>query len=211
MNQPAAIWSLKRVVFDKEINLTQNVILTQASSALVATVNRIDQLYRFIIGGPLTNVAIDTGIAPILSDLCSQAGIAATILFNKGPKGRLESEVAYNLRLERKEYVEKFCTQQNFIPETLTNREVRNSLTHIDERLADILTKDSNVGWFIDTAINKRDEFVAPIGISIKFCRCYIISENKVLHLDQELDIAKLRHECIVILAIIFGMEIKQL
>ena len=209
MNQPAAIWSLTRIVFDNDINLTQNVILTQGSSALIATIDRIEQLYNFIKGSPLTNAAIDRGIAPILSDLCAQAGIAATILFHKGPKGRLESDVAYNLRKQRIQYIEKFCTEQSFFPQTLTNREVRNSLTHIDERLADILTKDSNVGWFIDTAINKRDEFVAPKDILIKFCRCYIISENKILHLDQELDIEKLRQECIVLLAIIFGIEIK--
>lgn len=209
MNQPAAIWSMTRIVFDKNINLTQNVILTQGSSALRATIGRIEQLYNFIKASPLTNAAIDSGIAPILSDLCAQAGIAATILFHKGPKGRLESEVAYNLRIERIQYIEKFCAKQSFIPQTLTNREVRNSLTHIDERLADILTKNSNVGWFIDSALNKRDEFIAPNNISIKFCRCYVISENKILHLDQELDIEILRHECLVLLAIIFGIEIK--
>lgn len=209
MNQPAAIWSMTRIVFDNDINLTQNVILTQGSSALIATIDRIEQLYNFIKSSPLTNAAIDRGIAPILSDLCAQAGIAATILFHKGPKGRLESEVAYNLRMQRIQYVEKFCSEQSFIPKTLTNREVRNSLTHIDERLADILTKDSNIGWFIDTAIKKRDEFVAPNDISIKFCRCYVISENKILHLDQELDLEKLRQECIVLLAIVFGIEIK--
>ncbi len=209
MNQPAAIWSMNRIVFDKDINLTQNVILTQGASALIATIDRIEQLHNFIKSSPLTNAAINRGIAPILSDICAQAGIAATILFHKGSKGRLESEFAYLLRVQRIQYVEKFCTEQNFSPKILTNRDVRNSLTHIDERLADILTKDSNIGWFIDTAINSQDEFVAPKDITIKFCRCYVISENKIMHLDQELDLEKLKQECISLLAIIFGIEIK--
>lgn len=209
MNKPAAIWSLSRIVFDDNIDLTQNVILSQGSSALIATVDRIDQLQNYIKKSPLENTAIDRGIAPILSDLCAQAGIASTILFHNWPKGRFESEFAYKNRIQRIKYVEKFCNEQNFIPETLINREVRNSLTHIDERLADILTKDPNIGWFIDTAINNRDEFIAPNGISsIKFCRCYVINENKIFHLDQELDLGKLRFECLVLLAIIFGIEI---
>jgi hypothetical protein len=29
MNEPASIWSLKTIIFDKEISPTQNVILTQ--------------------------------------------------------------------------------------------------------------------------------------------------------------------------------------
>lgn len=211
MNKPAAIWSLTRIVFDKNISATQNIILTQASSALLATIDRIDRLYSLMKEGPLVNTSIHSAeIATILSDLCSQAGIAATILFNKGHKGRQESEIAYTLRLERVEYVQSLCSQQRFQPKTLTNRKVRNSLTHLDERLADILTENPNVGWFIDSAISKRDEFTPESKeIEVKFCRCYIISENKILHLDQELDIQELRQECKVILAIVFGIDKK--
>ncbi len=209
MNQPAAIWSISRIVFDNDIDLTQNVILTQGSSALISTIERIDQLYNFVQFGQLQNASFNYKIAPILSDLCTQAGIASTILFHQGAKGRHESDIAFKLRLERIKYVDKYCNDNNFIPITLKNREVRNSLTHIDEKLSDFLTLNSNIGWFIDTAMNYRNEFVAPMGISVKYCRCFIISENKILHLDQELDVAKLRYECIVLLAIIFGIELK--
>ncbi len=206
MNEPAAIWSLQRVIFDKAIGNTQNIILTQGASALKATINRIDKLQELINNSPIKNTFIDPDIPPTLSDLCAQAGVAATILFNDNRQGRLETDIAYTLRKERIKYVKDLCDAQNFISLTLTNREVRNSLTHIDERLADILTSDPNIGWFIDIAIPNRNEFSAPNGITIKFCRSYIANENKILHLDQELDLKNLRQECVVILAIVFGI-----
>jgi hypothetical protein len=206
MNEPAAIWSLRKIVFDDEISLTQNVILTQGSSALQATINRIDSLAE--LGPREGNVMfVNSNIAPILQDLCSQAGIATSTLFNNGNKSRFESDLAYKLRVERIAYVKKLCDEQNFKPETLTDREIRNSLIHIDERLADILTNEKYVGWFIDHVASIRNSFEPIEGITIKYCRSYIHNENKILHLGNELDLTLLRQECLAILAIVFGID----
>ena len=206
MNEPAAIWSMNRIVFDEEISLTQNVILSQSSSALQATISRIDSLAKL---GPRTgnNVFLNYDVSPILQDLCSQAGIASSILFNEGNRSRFESPLAYKLRIERVEYVKKLCDEQNFKPSTLTDRELRNSLIHIDERLADILTAEKNVGWFIDNVTSIRNSFEPIEGIEIKHCRSYIHNENKILHLGNELDLTELREECLAVLAIVFGID----
>lgn len=207
MHQPAAIWSSALVVFDKEINLTQNVILVQGRSALRATIDRIDRLHEITHEGPIVNAGIHPDIAPTLSDLCYQAGLASTILFNDAKRGPRESPEAYKLRQERAEYVKHWCSEQNFQPTTLLDREVRNSLTHIDERLADILTREPYVGWFLDVAVRNRHEFSAPDGISVQYCRSYVTEEDCILHLTQELSLAHLRAECAAVLAIVFGVD----
>ena len=105
------------------------------------------------------------------------------------------------------QYVNTFCDAQSVAPLTLRDRSVRNALTHIDERLADILTAEGNVGWFIDVAISARDEWAAQEGITIGFCRSYIAGEDCILHLGQELNLSLLRHECVEVLAVVFGVE----
>lgn len=52
MAEPAAIYGLKQVVFDQEISLPQNVILTQGRSALIPTVQQIDKLHELIQEDP---------------------------------------------------------------------------------------------------------------------------------------------------------------
>jgi len=210
MNEPSAIYCpSRRVIFDREISNVQNLILVQGSSALSATLERISYLNQ--ICGPKegNKVFKDQRIPPILQDLCAQAGIASQILFNgNSHKSRYESETAYKLRMERIEYVKRFCDDQNFTPEILTDREVRNSLTHIDERLADILTEKEGIGWFIDYAASIRSSFTKPDGIKeIKYCRSYVHNENKILHLGHEFDLNGLVHECVAILAIVFGVD----
>jgi len=212
MNKPAAIYSLRKIVFDKDIDDVQNLILTQGSSALSATFQKIN--YLFNVCGPQegNKVFMDSSIAPTLQDLCAQAGIASQILFNGNPhKSRLESQQAFDLRIERFNYVKNLCDSQGFNPNILLDREVRNSLTHIDERLADILTKDHGVGWFIDYVASTRNSFPKPEGITeIKYCRSYVHNEGKILHLDNELDIKALAHECVAVLAIVFGIDVNK-
>jgi len=205
--QPEAIWSSSRIVFDKEVSTTQNVILAQGRSALSATVRRIDRLHELTREGPIKNAAFHPEIAPVLSDLCYQAGLASTILFNNSKQGYRESQIAFKLRQERYEYVERYCSSQGINPVTLRDREVRNSLTHIDERLADILTEAPRRGWFINAAVGSKTEFVAPEGITANYCRSYAIKEDVILHLGNELDVSRLRDECVAVLAVVFGVD----
>lgn len=207
MNEPEAIWSTWRIVFDNEISTTQNVILSQGRSALRATIDRIDKLHGLVEESPLQNVGIHPDIPPTVSNLCYQAGLASTILFEDGDQGHFESDRAYKLRQKRVKYVNEFCSSQGVEPSLLLDREVRNSLTHIDERLADILTEEGGVGWFIDAAVRRRDEFEAPKEVEVRFCRSYVIEEDRILHLGQELDLGELRRECVAVLAVVFGVD----
>lgn len=210
MNEPQAIWSMSLIVFDKEISLTQNVILSQGRSALISTVHRIDHLRKIIQDSPIKNAGINPDIAPTISEICYQAGLASTILFNNGRRGNMESIVAYKLRLERLKYVNYFCQEQKLEPITLNDRKLRNSLTHIDEHLADILTLEPNKGWFIDTAVGSKNEFLPPAGISVGYCRAYAIQEDVLIHLGNELKLADLRSDCCAVLKVVFGVDVDQ-
>lgn len=209
MKEPAAIWSSSLIVFDKQIGLTQNVILAQARSSLKATIDRVSKLHNIIERSVIKNVFFDDDIPPTLSDLCYQAGIAATILFKDGVQGSQESALAYKLRQERIQYVKNILRLNDFTPKVLIDKKVRNSLTHIDEKIPKLLSKESNVGWFVDAAMMNRDEFKPDKNIKVKFCRSYIHSENKILHLDLELDVGQLVNECLILLRIIYGIDHK--
>ena len=209
MYEPSAIWSASPVIFDRDISNTQNVILSQGSSALRTTVQKIDDLHSLVPPDAENAVFFDVRIPPILQDLCYHAGLASTILFNNNKKqGFKETGNAYILRLERVEYVNNFCEEQSITTTTLTNRDIRNSLTHIDEKLGYFLTLEENVGWFVDFAATHRNKFLVPEGLTAKYCRSYVSSEDRILHLDQELHLGQLRKECVTVLAVVFGVDL---
>lgn len=209
MPEPLAIYSIRGLILDRKLGNVQNLIMAQGRFALEATVHRIKTLFN--ICGPKNENKIfpDPNIPAILQDLCAQAGIASQILFNGNPhKSRFESQTAYSLRIERYEYVQKLCHQHEFVPIVLTNREVRNALTHIDERMADILTKEEGVGWFVDYAASIRDALIPPPNVKrIEFCRTYIHNESLILHLGNELDLDALMEECTTALRVIFTLN----
>ena len=205
MCEPKAIWGNAYAKINEEFSLTQNVIISQGKSSLISTLSRIDLLRSLTDLKPSENTAVHPEIPSTLSDLCYQAGLASTILFNDNPKGKMESEVAYNLRLERVQYISEICAKIDLSPVVLRDRDIRNSLTHIDEHIADILTSSQNAGWFIDVAVISKKEWVAPEGISINYIRSYIIEDDVIIHLGKELPVSVLREECVNLLQKVFS------
>jgi hypothetical protein len=204
MGEPSAIWSTSLIVFDKQISLTQNVIFSHGRVALLALVRHIDRLYELLGTFPnVTNAYIHPEIATTLSDVYFQQGTASTILFNDSPQAAKENAAAYKLRVGRVSYVKHLTA--NCPTAVLANRKVRNALVHVDEYLAKELRKE-NTGWAIDSAWPDRDAFVAPPGISVAYCRCYIGSEDKILHLGHEISISALRMEASAVLGAVFGV-----
>ena len=148
MSEPAAIWSSKLVIFDKSISLTQNVILSHGREALHAMIRRIDRLHAMLKDTPqIKNAYFNPDIPSTLTDLCTQQGIASNILFNDGSRSRYESERAFKLRKERVAYVSHWI--KGVPVKILSDRKLRNTLTHIDEHVADALTKPKT-GWMIN-------------------------------------------------------------
>ena len=148
----------------------------------------------------------DPDIALIASDICFQQGVASTVLFNDAERAASESAYLFRLRTERVDYVRRLCDGRAL--QILPDRKMRNSLIHIDEHLAKALRKP-NTGWFIDTAIGWRDQFVAERpGTEIAFCRTYISSEDSILHLGNQISLAKLRDESAFVLAAVFGQAV---
>jgi hypothetical protein len=202
--EPAALWSLRAVVFDKSISPTQNVILCHAWVALDAIINRIDHLRELVAAHPnFIDFHPHPEISSTLSDLAFQQGLASTILFNDAPRGQRESSAAYKLRLSRLAYVRQKCA--NIPISVLTNRQIRNSLVHIDEYLVREMAKPKT-GWLVDSAIARRDQFTAAQhGIDVAFCRTYISSEDVLIHFDNEISLIELRREANEVREAIYG------
>lgn len=121
-----------------------------------------------------------------------------------------ESKVAHQLRMDRIAYVQALCESQKIKIVLLRDRRIRNALTHIDERLADILTEKKNAKWFIDVTIDPSEwQTVKPFEDN--YCRCYDFINKKILHLGLELDILKLYYECLALLAAVFGFDGKKI
>jgi hypothetical protein len=203
MSEPAAIWSPQTIVFDRSICSAQNVILSHARYALQGLIKRIDRLPQLVAESlPIVNVHIHGDLPTLLSDLCFQQGLASTILFNDSPKSARENRAAYAQRLARVAYVRRKCSRISTA--LLQDRQIRNSLTHIDEHLAKALSKE-NTGWFIDCAILDREATSNPHGLDVAFCRSYISSENVILHLGHEISLTALRQEASGVLTAIWS------
>jgi hypothetical protein len=209
MNEPVAIYGMQQIVFDKSISNTQNIILSQGREALKAVVRRIIELEDFSSARSIQNAGTDDRAHSVISDLCYQAGIASTILLDNA-KVKQESKVAHQLRMDRIAYVQALCESQKIKIVLLRDRRIRNALTHIDERLADILTEKKNAKWFIDVTIDPSEwQTVKPFEDN--YCRCYDFINKKILHLGLELDILKLYYECLALLAAVFGFDGKKI
>jgi hypothetical protein len=212
LHEPAAIWSMVRVFFDRDIGLTQNIILAHAQSALMAVLFAIRELRKLYQLYPIKNAGVDPRIPKVLSDICFHAGVAATVLFNDSAKDNRESQAAFDLRRDRIKYVAALCAAAGLVAPTLRDRRVRNALTHIDEKLPDAVVAEPGVGWYVDFAVERRDEFVAPAGVrKTAFCRSYIRSEDCIVHLGQELSLQALIDECAALLAVVFGIDPRQI
>jgi HAD superfamily hydrolase (TIGR01509 family) len=135
-------------------------------------------------------------ITDAVRDLCFHSGLVSLILLDDSGKRHKESKYAYKLRSERVSFIGDMLTRNGSKPEILLNRDIRNSFAHIDEKLADILSYESDIGWnFNYVSTNKMNN--KPEGISkIKYFNSYIISEKRIIHLDYEIDVVKLREEC---------------
>ena len=209
MHQPAAIYGFQLLNLEGcPLSLTQKVILCHAREALSGCADRIGQLRSYVATSPLKNASFDPRIHTLVSDICYQAGVASTILFTRD-KPKNTSETARNLAKERYDYIQRICQQAGLNCPTLRNREIRNALTHIDERLADAMTADPGIGWFIDVAF-EPDLLQKHREISEhRYCRCYDTANDQILHLGQELCLRSLKLESEQLLLHIFKQQAK--
>jgi hypothetical protein len=181
MNEPVAIYGMQQIVFDKSISNTQNIILSQGREALKAVVRRIIELEDFSSARSIQNAGTDDRAHSVISDLCYQAGIASTILLDNA-KVKQESKVAHQLRMDRIAYVQALCESQKIKIVLLRDRRIRNALTHIDERLADILTEKKNAKWFIDVTIDPSEwQTVKPFEDTIADVMTLSIKRSYIL------------------------------
>jgi hypothetical protein len=172
------------------------VILSYARDALTTVIARIDRLYQIVkppdMKLPIA-VVVDAEVPPLLTDLIYHQGLASLLLFNDSPKSRSENGAAYKSRTERAAYVKERC--KKISTQLLSNRKVRNSLTHLDEYLVKELARE-NTGWFIDVVVVRRNEFKPQRAVNVRYCRSYIMEEDVLLHFDNEIKLSALKEEC---------------
>lgn len=204
MAEPSGIVSSQRIIFDQGISRIQNAILSQGACALEALIARIDRLRSLIASSPIADLFIDPEIPGVLSEIGFHQGVASTVLFNDKAKGDREPGPDYRLRKDRIDYVRQRCI--GISTAILSDKKVRNSLTHVDEHLARRMRKPNTI-WIIDTAFARRDQFAPPPGTRLAFCRTYISSEDVLLHLENEISLPSLQKEAVSVLARVFGIK----
>lgn len=180
--------------------------MSQGAEALQGLITRIDNLHKLVNFWPnFIEFHLHPEIPSTLSELAFHQGIASTILFNDSPKAHKENGATYKLRLERFSYVRRKC--EGISTSVLSDRKIRNSLTHVDEHLAKALAQPKT-GWIIDSAIGRRDQLTASQhGIEISFCRTYISAEDVLLHLGNEISVKNLRKEAVDVLMAVWNAE----
>lgn len=203
---PSAIWAFRKIVFDKDISLSDNAILAQGSSALRSLITKIDQLYELVYRYPnITNIYPSPEIPSVLTELCFHHGMASSILFNDSGRTRRETVEEYRSRIERYNYVKKFCDAQNVPTAILADRVVRNKMVHVDEHLARRL-RQPNTGWVFDSALHNLD-WSTEKNLAIEYCRVFVGSRNSIIHLGSEISLPHLRHEAVAVSKVVFGEE----
>lgn len=102
-NEPSGLWSTqRRLIFDRDISLTQNVILVQGQFALAAMIKRIDALYKMFHHMPqLRGAYVHPDTPDTVTEICAHQGVASNILLNFSKRSRDESARSYKLRIER--------------------------------------------------------------------------------------------------------------
>lgn len=170
---------------------------------------RIRAIGKIIDSKTLVNCVTDDRIVHLISDLFNQAGVAATILFNDNPQGgkKNDPDYVYALRLERVKYVEELLAAENVEVSILKDRDLRNSLTHIDEHLAKALTQDEQTSWWVDVCMDMTEKWEIPGAKKVQFCRCLDFKTGHIIHLNHDVDIGTLLFECLIVLRVIFGID----
>jgi hypothetical protein len=193
MAEPAGLWSFRNLKPNKEISVTQNVILSYARVALQTLITRIDVIHHLTKLSGNQNVYIHPELPSLLSDIVFHQGVVSLLIFRDGEQGRQESNLAYASRLERIAYVANRCEGLPF--PALKSRRVRNALTHLDEYLAEELAAP-NTGWFIDVAVRSRNDFGRHPEIpNISYARSYIIDSDTLLNFGEEINLGELKKE----------------
>jgi hypothetical protein len=179
--EPGAIYSLKqRIFFPSRFGSTQNIIMTQGLESLVKILNYCDYLLKFSDQDKNVIHTNSDMVCDIVRDLCFHLGFVSLILLDDSKKRKKESSFAYKLRQERVSFLLSKFQKNNFTPEILSNRDIRNSFAHIDEYLADSLSAEPDIGWYFNLVSSNRMNNI-PEGISkIKYFNSYIINEWKV-------------------------------
>lgn len=202
--QPGAIISPRLYVFDKDVSLSQNILLSQGRYALQEMLAAIGRMYRLINEPPhIDGVYLHRDIPATITEICFHSGIASNLLFNGSPKGR-ESDTAYKSRVERHEYVRQLLADHNVKINVLADKAVRNKLQHVDQFLPTLLA-DEKVGWCIDVALEGRNAPFSKSHLKFKFIRTFVVSEAKIVHLNTEISVAGLWHEATAVLSGVFA------
>lgn len=131
--------------------------------------------------------------AHLLTDICSNVGMASVCLFDTGPQrsSREKPRMVARRQLRSKSLIE-IC--QGIDIDTLTNRDVRNRLIHADEYLARMVGTRSLISA---CTIEYLELVRTPEGSKpILYDRVFLMQENRMLHLDKSIDLTNLRESC---------------
>lgn len=129
----------------------------------------------------------------LMTDICANTGMASTCLFDDTPRlNSREKPKAAQRRRARAGFLLELCQEARL--DSLRDRAVRNRLMHADEHFARLAA----VRPMLNSCVLGDRHMISAADPSspLLYDRVLILSENTMLHLDQELRLSPLLSSC---------------
>lgn len=166
-------------------------VIEEGMQALTCLVRDIEQIWKLRppIEPPPKGSVVSNGVIPaLIGSVCQDLGTASLCLFSRGP---LPTRFDNDARLARTAFLESKL--QGISPGPLSDRAVRNRLTHIDEWLPRAFRADPDAATLQDLAITRRSMFKRTEGSGeIVFVRVYVMEEDCISHLGADMHLGQL-------------------
>lgn len=170
---------------DEDVQRAQDLVCREGLKHLASACLNIERVKATLPSkrGQGFTIVSDAENAVQLQSLAVHLGQASLTLFDGSKSRPKEPPLAAKLRRQRVAKIAEFVSGIDIEP--LNDREVRNRLIHVDEYMIMAALRDES--WLIDISLSHREIFNAPGGMN--YCRVYVFSEDKLLHLGAELDV----------------------
>lgn len=127
----------------------------------------------------------DLNLQMDLTLLCTEIGLASLCLFESG--GPRDAPAMRSAKQARADLIAKLLDAPTI--DALRGRGMRNAMMHVDERMLKFASGHDEVAWTNDCSFYYRPVTARP-EVVMSFNRAYIFSEDRLLHLGEELDFA---------------------
>lgn len=172
-----------------------DTLIFEAMHELITVAGEIDGLRAQRPPAPQVGGYMDAtgGFGARTKRLCYALGQASTALFEDSA---LRNAADNRERQRRMERVRGICAGIDIAP--LADRAMRNRIVHFDEHLGRQFRRFPRSSMISNMGLSNRTMLRPEEGSFLLYSRVYIFEEDRLLHLDTELDLAAVRRAAVL-------------